>query len=121
MSIEKLFNYLRAFRKRSGLSQEELALLFGVESGSVIWNYEHGRRLPSLVNLLAYEFVFQTSGRELFAGLYERNGERIIKRARKLAKKLDAQPRTDVVARKRRFLKILVDPEAPWNQETPAL
>lgn len=118
MAIEKLFNYLRAFRKRSGLSQEELALLFGVESGNVIWNYEHGRRLPSLANLLAYEFVFQTAGRELFAGLYEQSGTRIIRRARKLITKLSAAPQTDATKRKLRFLQILVDPEAPWNDET---
>jgi transcriptional regulator with XRE-family HTH domain len=114
--VKKLSSYLRSFRKRSGLSQDELAFLFGAESGTVIWNYEQGRRLPGLRNLAAYEFVFQSGVRELFAGFYEETGLQIVKRAERLIRELEGEPINDVTRRKLRFLRVLVEPDAPWNQ-----
>src|SRR5258708_4349170 len=54
----KLPNYLRMYRKRSGLSQEETALLLGYPNGQQVSRCERFTRQPSLQTILAYEAVF---------------------------------------------------------------
>jgi hypothetical protein len=45
MSSHKLPHYLRTFRKHSGLSQDELAYLLYLQSGTKVCRYE---RFPSV-------------------------------------------------------------------------
>ena len=68
----KLENYLRTYRKRSGLSQDEVAFLLGCQNGTKVSRYERFARKPSLETLFAYEVVFGASARELFAGAYQK-------------------------------------------------
>jgi len=72
MTPQRLDNYLRAHRKQSGLSQDEVAFLLGCESGSLLSRYEKRRRLPSRETALACEAVFGVPVAELFAGVRER-------------------------------------------------
>ena len=51
----KLQNYLRTYRKRSGLSQDEVAFLLGCQTGAKVSRYEPFARKPSLETLFAYE------------------------------------------------------------------
>ena len=37
----KLENYLRTYRRRAGLSQDEMAFLLGTKSGTKVSRYEH--------------------------------------------------------------------------------
>src|SRR5579862_5435310 len=69
MNCSPLANYLRAHRKRSGLSQAELAFLLAIRSPSEISRYEHGQQTPKLRKLLAYQFLFQTPIREMYDGV----------------------------------------------------
>jgi transcriptional regulator with XRE-family HTH domain len=67
----RLVNYVRAHRKRAGLSQLELAVILGYRNEGVISRHELFRSVPPLLMALGYEVVFQTSVSELFPGLRE--------------------------------------------------
>lgn len=71
MASHSLQNYLRMYRKRAGLSQDEVAFLLGVKSGAKVSRYERRRRVPPLETALAYEAIFRIPVRELFLGTYE--------------------------------------------------
>ena len=71
MASRKLPNYLRTYRKRAGLSQEEVAFLLGCQDGHKASRYELRKRKPNLETVLAYELIFGTPARELFAGVFE--------------------------------------------------
>lgn len=86
----KLDNYLRMYRRRSGLYQDEVAFLVGGESGTLVSRHERGARRPTLEMALAYEAALGVPARELFAGMYQKVEQRIAKRARVLARKLSA-------------------------------
>ena len=68
MSSHKLENYLRKYRRRAGLTQDELAFLLGCKSGAKVSRYERFARTPNLQTALAYEVVFGAPARELLAG-----------------------------------------------------
>ncbi len=67
----RLVNYVRAHRKRAGLSQRELALILGYGDESVISRHELFRTVPPFLIALGFEVTFQTSVSELFPGLRE--------------------------------------------------
>ena len=71
MATHKLENYLRTYRKRSGLTQREVAFLVGCRNGAQVSRYEKRRRLPPLRMALACEAAFGVPVSELFAGLRE--------------------------------------------------
>ncbi len=78
-------NYLKMFRRRSHLSQRDVAALLGGMSGSKIARHETGRRLPTLETALAYAVIFNADVRELFAGLYEDQMDLVRVQAEELA------------------------------------
>lgn len=58
--INGLSEKLKELRRRSGLSQREVARQLGV-SPSIISSYETGERTPSVENLLALAFLYKCS------------------------------------------------------------
>ena len=84
----KLQNYVRTYRKRAGLSQDEMALLLGCRSGAKVSRYERFAREPTLQTALAYEAVFGAPVSELFGGVYEQSRAAIQVRAGLLAEML---------------------------------
>ena len=97
MAQHRLQHYLRTHRRRSGLSQAEVALLLGASSGTKVSRYENFTRHPSLVTIFAYEIIFNQPIRELFAGNYEAVRLEVQGRAKRLADALGshaADPRT---------------------------
>lgn len=102
-------NYLKTFRKRSGLSQRELALLLGCKHGSKVSRYERDERLPSPRTLIGYEVIFRKETlRTLFRGVVEEITPEIKGRARRLSRELDAKPSTKVIKQKREFVTDLI-------------
>ncbi|MBI1894646.1 MAG: helix-turn-helix transcriptional regulator [Candidatus Rokubacteria bacterium] len=87
---QKLDNYLRMYRRRAGLFQDEVAFLMGGESGTLVSRHERGARLPTLEMALAYEAALGVPARELFAGISQKVEQKVTKRARVLARKLSA-------------------------------
>lgn len=81
---ERLNTYIRRARKRSGLSQRELAALIGKTSGSYISRFEKGRRVPPLDIALALSVALQTPVYELFAGRFQKVEQAVTTRAEKL-------------------------------------
>jgi transcriptional regulator with XRE-family HTH domain len=82
MTSAHLSNYLRANRKRLGLSQAEVAFLLGAETGETVCRHERFAREPSLETALAYEAIYQRPTRELFAGLYQSVEQEVAARAK---------------------------------------
>jgi transcriptional regulator with XRE-family HTH domain len=62
-------NYVRTFRRRSSLGQQDLAFLLGSKDRTKVCRYEHGRRIPSLRNALRLATIFDTTLGTLFSGL----------------------------------------------------
>jgi transcriptional regulator with XRE-family HTH domain len=85
---EKLSNYLKAERKRTGLSQKEVAFLLGCTSGAKVSRYERFHREPTLRTALAYEALFHVPVAELFAGMAEETQRDTRRRARRLTRRL---------------------------------
>lgn len=92
MPRNKLPNYLRASRKRAGLSQEDLAFLLGCKNGSKVGRYERFRRQPTLPTVFVLESIFGRPARELFAGIYEDATQHAADRARRLVARLSKRP-----------------------------
>ncbi len=86
---KKLSNYLRTHRKRSRLSQAEIAYLLGCRDGAKVSRYERKVREPGLRTILALELVFGIPARELFAGIYDEVKETAVRRAKILLKQLE--------------------------------
>lgn len=58
MKRHRHHNYLRSCRKKLGLTQNQLAFLLGLESGSRISVLEGGRGLPTLREAVMFERLF---------------------------------------------------------------
>src|SRR5207244_1488975 len=91
MATPKLENYLRTYRKRSGLTQREVAFLVGCRNGAQVSRYEKRRRLPPLRTALACEAAFGVPVSELFAGLREAAGQAAGERLLALKSKLETR------------------------------
>src|SRR5713101_2929553 len=88
MTSHKLANYLRAYRKRSGLSQSEVAYLLGCKNGAQVSRYERRRHMPPLRTALAFQAALGTPLSELYAGTYESVAKQVMARAQSLTVKL---------------------------------
>jgi len=68
MTFIPLQNYLRTYRRRSFLSQDEVAFLLGVKTGTRVTRHEGANRTPTMETALGYEVLFDVPLRALFAG-----------------------------------------------------
>ena len=98
------FNYAKTHRKKAGLSQNELASLFGDKSTSSILKTERGNEFPSLSRALSYYILFDCPVDEIFVELSKAQAMAVFKQIAKLTKKLEKQTQTLFVQRKLRFL-----------------
>jgi transcriptional regulator with XRE-family HTH domain len=103
----KLQNYLRTYRKRSSLAQNEVAFLLGCKSGTKVSRYERSARRPSLETVFAYEVMFGAPARELFAGVYQKVEKTITNRAQLLTRKLSRATPTPMATRKLQILEAI--------------
>jgi len=62
---------LRNLRKRSGLSQKELAHILGFRSGVPVSRHERSDSVPDLLTAFGYEAIFRVPISQMFPGLYE--------------------------------------------------
>jgi transcriptional regulator with XRE-family HTH domain len=102
-----LNNYLRTYRKRTGLSQDEVAFLLGVQCGTKVSRYERSSRTPGLESVLAYELVFSVPARRLFAGVFRKVETVTIRRAKALIRRLSPATRSPLAARKLELLQAI--------------
>lgn len=76
--------YLRALRRRSALSQEDVAFLLGAFTGTRISRHETGACMPPLEVAIAYEVIFGAA----IVEIYDDERVRITGLVRKRAKTL---------------------------------
>jgi transcriptional regulator with XRE-family HTH domain len=87
--MSRLYPYrLKSERKRSGLTQQELAHLVGLSAASAVSRLERGEREPEFRTALAYEIVFNRSGAELFPVAFGNVEALVLERAAAIADRL---------------------------------
>lgn len=106
-SKRRHLNLLRAHRKRSALSQDEVAFLLGSHNGSKVSRYEQLTREPELKTALAFQVIFKKPVSTLFPGLFEKIKAAVQERARVLAKKVLQGSSKALLAQKRRSVPTL--------------
>lgn len=77
-------NYLRVYRKRSPLTQGDIAYLMNLTDYSNISRYEKGQRTPSIEMLLVYHLLFNTSIELFFEPKHEIILSSLLDRVEKL-------------------------------------
>ena len=107
MTSQPLDNYLLACRKGAGLSQDEVAFLLGGRSGTKVARYERRIRVPLLDTALAYEAVFRTPVRGLFAGRSRHVERKVGRRAKVLLRKVERGKYDRLTGRKLEMLRAI--------------
>jgi len=69
------------------LSQKRVAYFMGLKGTNTLSRYEHGNKLPGLINAFKLEIVYRTPVAFLFGKLYEQLKGEIRKREVKLKSK----------------------------------
>jgi transcriptional regulator with XRE-family HTH domain len=88
MKHTRLATYLRSHRKRSGLSQNELAALLGYPGAGEVSRHERSNCVPPFLSALGYEAVFKVSASQIFPGMYESIVAAVETRLKELETKL---------------------------------
>ena len=78
---KKFISHVRAYRRRWGFTQDELAFLMGFKSRSVVTDLEGAEKLPTIDIAFALFAVFGTDGLELFPSLFRKVREGVVARA----------------------------------------
>jgi len=86
--MAKLRNYLRVYRRRWYLTQEELALLLGYDAESFISRLERDERAITLAAASACQALFGVELRELFTAVAEGQQETLVVRMQELSDRL---------------------------------
>ena len=125
MVNDRLTSYLRTYRRRTGLSQSEVAFLICAirnpstptrekrGRGTTVSRHECGDQLPLLEAAIGYEIVFGVPLREIYAGFYQEIHALIRVRAADLVDVLsESEPglrREQKVAALKRIMSSLTD------------
>jgi|SRR3954468_7455249 len=104
-------NLLRAHRKRSALSQDEIAFLLGAQNGSKVCRYEQMMREPKLKTALAYEAIFNCPVADLFPGLFAKVKAAVQARAKTLVKRALQGNSKSLLAQKRKSVSGIISQE----------
>lgn len=112
-----LESYLKAYRRKSALSQDEVAFLLGTVSGTRVSRYERRARRPLLETAFAYEVIFRTPVKELFAGIYQKVETETIARAQLLSERLAEATPKSLMSRKQVTLQLLTSGSPAWQEK----
>jgi DNA-binding XRE family transcriptional regulator len=83
-------SYIRAYRRRSALSQEQLGLLLGI-SRNAVNEFERHKRAPTLPLVLRLQAIFGVPPHALFPVLYEAVEEAAMAEAVRLHNSLEGK------------------------------
>ena len=101
------FNYVRTFRQRYALTEEELARLIGLNSGTSISHIEQGDRPPTLQSALALQVVLAPAPSEMFPGLFMAIRKKVGKEAAVMLERIKGEVGTKAEVR-REFLETVL-------------
>jgi transcriptional regulator with XRE-family HTH domain len=90
--MKRLDCYLHTHRRQWGVTQEELAFLFGSKSASVVSRLERREHNPSLKAAFACQVIFGIASDELFPKLYAEVEDAVMRRAHELHERLQGTP-----------------------------
>ena len=108
MADQPLVTYLRTYRRRTGLSQTEVAFLIGSIDGKLVSRHECGERLPTLHTVLKYSFILGVPVHDIYEGLSTGVRRDICTRAGGLIRQLQRTERTWRRDRKLRLLEGMI-------------
>jgi transcriptional regulator with XRE-family HTH domain len=74
----KSYTYVRAHRRKWGLTQVELARLVGLVSRSAVSRIERAERVPTTATIIACGIIFGLASPELFPSLHEEIEQAVI-------------------------------------------
>jgi DNA-binding XRE family transcriptional regulator len=100
--------HLRGYRKRSSLTQTDLARLLGHVSSSAVSRLEAGEHAPDLKTAFLLEAAFGASASQLFRMLYAPLAKAVLDRAELLNDSLSLQSETPEIRRRRNELKAII-------------
>ena len=100
MARRELKNYLRTYRKRSGLAQGDVSYLVKARTKGEWSRYERALRQPSLRTAFACEKALGVPVTRLFAGLRKSVGDETIERMQRLESRLKTTGNTVNPARR---------------------
>ena len=109
MTTVPLNTYLKTYRKRAGLSHEEVAFLCGMMSGTSVTRHEAGGRYPVLRTALMYELVLGAPLRELYKGVFHEAAAVIRQRAHGLYQSLEKKSLGAARDQKLKHLQALIE------------
>lgn len=95
---------VRYHRRKSGLTQRDIAEVLATISDKQVAKHEHARSLPSLLSAIGYQIIFRVSIAELFPDIYETVRQSVEERLAALERRLQDNTATggkaEVIARK---------------------
>jgi DNA-binding XRE family transcriptional regulator len=112
MPSPKLPNYIRTHRKRTHLTQSEVAFLLGSKTSAHVCRHERLEQTPNLQTLLAYEILFHTPVRNLYGGVHQDVEQKLLRRIRLLIQKLATSGYSRMKARKIEILNELLNEQS---------
>jgi len=71
MAQQQCASHLRTLRKKSKLTQLELARILGYEHGGPVSRHERAIDTPPLAVTLAYQAIFRVPVAQIFPGIYQ--------------------------------------------------
>src|ERR1700728_718948 len=114
MTHSTLPSYLRYHRKRSGLSQREMAQLLGYPDQESVSRHERSRSVPPLNIALCYQAIFRVPVSELFPGHYDKSLRMVEERLAQMERDLQQYSARDrgaaMIARKLEWM---------WERNNP--
>ncbi|UCI07336.1 helix-turn-helix transcriptional regulator [Mesorhizobium sp. B1-1-8] len=87
-----LKTYVRTYRRLHALTQDELALLVGLKSGSSLSGLERNVKVPSASLLISLAYVFAVPVEDVFPAYYEQVIRGVENRAEALYEALQGHP-----------------------------
>ncbi len=97
------YSLVRAYRRRWGLTQTEVAALLGITSSTTVSRIERSIRRPTATNVIAYCILFGVPASELFVSLHDEIEEIVAAAAKHLYDELETKD-DKLSLRKREFL-----------------
>lgn len=100
-------NYLRTFRMRAGLTQQEVAFLLGLSNRKAVSRFERTGQGMALEQMLALQIIFDVSVQELYSSLHLKVEQLALTRVQVLIQKLEREADSKKNRYKRKTLAVM--------------
>lgn len=97
-------NYMRAYRKKTHVTQFDVAFLLGLDENSLLSRWESGERPPSLEAILVYHLLFDTPPQNFFVPQSEIIRQKLITGISQLLSMLKSQDKSANIQQRINYL-----------------